>query len=49
MLEGKLITGPVERRTELSLGDYSSFPVDVPHAYETERASARALIITYRT
>jgi transcriptional regulator with XRE-family HTH domain len=47
VLEGKLIAGPVEQMTELSPGDYASFPVDVPHVYETERASARALVITY--
>lgn len=47
VLEGKLIAGPVERVTELSPGDYASFPVDVPHVYETGRAAARALILTY--
>ena len=47
VLEGKLIAGPVEQMTELSPGDYASFPVDVPHVYETERASARALVVTY--
>ena len=49
VLEGKLIVGPVERVTELSAGDYASFPVDVPHVYETRRAAARALILTYGT
>jgi transcriptional regulator with XRE-family HTH domain len=49
VLEGKLIAGPVERVTELAPGDYASFPADVPHMFETERASARALILTYRT
>jgi transcriptional regulator with XRE-family HTH domain len=47
VLEGKLIAGPVERVTELTAGDYASFPVDVPHVYETGRAAARALILTY--
>ena len=47
VLEGKLIAGPVERVTELSPGDYASFPVDVPHVYETGRAPAHALILTY--
>jgi transcriptional regulator with XRE-family HTH domain len=47
VLDGKLIAGPVERVTELEAGDYASFPVDVPHVYETERAGARALVITY--
>ncbi len=47
VLEGKLIAGPVERVTELTAGDFASFPVDVPHVYETERARARALVFTY--
>jgi transcriptional regulator with XRE-family HTH domain len=47
VLEGKLIAGPVERVTELSTGDYASFPIDVPYVYETGRAAARALILTY--
>ncbi len=47
VLEGKLIAGPVERVTELSAGDYASFPTDVPHVYETERTLARALVMTY--
>jgi transcriptional regulator with XRE-family HTH domain len=47
VLEGKLIAGPVERVTELATGDYASFPLDVPHLFETERAAARALILTY--
>jgi transcriptional regulator with XRE-family HTH domain len=49
VLEGKLIAGPVERVTELSAGDYASFPIDVPHLYETGRTAARVLILTYRT
>jgi transcriptional regulator with XRE-family HTH domain len=47
VLEGKLIAGPVERVTELARGDYASFQIDVPHLYETERAAARALVLTY--
>jgi transcriptional regulator with XRE-family HTH domain len=47
VLEGKLIAGPVERLTELSHGDYTSFPIDVPHVYETGRTAARGLILTY--
>jgi transcriptional regulator with XRE-family HTH domain len=47
VLEGKLIAGPVERVTELTRGDYASFHVDVPHVYETQRAAARALVLTY--
>lgn len=47
VLEGKLIAGPVERVTELGAGDYASFPIDVPHLFETERNRARALVLTY--
>jgi transcriptional regulator with XRE-family HTH domain len=47
VLEGKLIAGPVERATELAKGDYASFQIDVPHLFETERAGARALVLTY--
>ena len=47
VLEGKLIAGPVERVTELSTGDYASFPVDVPHLFEAGRTAARALVMTY--
>lgn len=49
VLDGKLLAGPVERVTELSTGDYTSFPIDVPYLYETGRVAARALILTYRT
>jgi transcriptional regulator with XRE-family HTH domain len=49
VLDGRLIAGPAERVTELTAGDYASFPVDVPHVYETERAGARALVLTYTT
>jgi transcriptional regulator with XRE-family HTH domain len=49
VVEGKLIAGPVERVTELSAGDYASFPVDVPHLFEAGRSAARALVLSYRT
>ena len=49
LLQGKLIVGPAERISELSAGDYISFPADVPHLYETRRAHARALIVEYST
>lgn len=49
VLDGKLLAGPVERVTELSPGDYASFPIDGPYLYETRRAAARALILTYGT
>ncbi len=46
VLQGKLITGPAERITELGPGDYASFPADVPHVYETARYAARALVLS---
>lgn len=47
IVDGRLIAGPVERVTELTVGDYASFPIDMPYVYETERTGARALILTY--
>jgi transcriptional regulator with XRE-family HTH domain len=47
VLDGKLIAGPVEHISELTSGDYASFPADAPHLYETGRAAARALLIEY--
>jgi len=49
VLEGRLIAGPVERVTELTAGDYASFPMDVPHVFETQRSGARALVLTFGT
>jgi quercetin dioxygenase-like cupin family protein len=46
VLQGKLITGPVELSTELAAGDYASFPTDVPHLYEAGRTPTRALVIS---
>jgi transcriptional regulator with XRE-family HTH domain len=46
VLQGKLIAGPLERITELAAGDYASFPVDVPHVYESRRHPVRALVLT---
>jgi len=43
---GKVVAGPVERHTELAIGDYASFPADVPHAYEASGQPARALLLT---
>jgi transcriptional regulator with XRE-family HTH domain len=47
VLQGKLIAGPIERISELSTGDYASFPADGPHLYETTRVIARALVLNY--
>lgn len=47
ILQGKPIVGPVERISELGVGDYISFPADVPHIYEARGAHARALVIEY--
>ena len=48
VLAGKLITGPVERSTELGAGDYASFPADAPFVHEAPGAPARALVIAIR-
>src|SRR5947209_11572237 len=46
VLQGKLITGPVEVPTELGTGDYAAFPSDLPHLFEAGRTSTRALVIS---
>lgn len=47
VLQGKLIAGPVERVSELTTGDYMSFPADVPHVIEAGSRSARALVLAH--
>jgi transcriptional regulator with XRE-family HTH domain len=47
VLHGKLIAGPVERVSELVVGDYASLPTDVPHLFETPGQAARALLLAY--
>jgi XRE family transcriptional regulator, regulator of sulfur utilization len=47
VLHGTMIAGPVERISELTVGDYASFPADVPHVYEAPRDAARALVLAY--
>ena len=37
---------PLARITELTVGDYVSFPTDVPHVYEAGRQPARALLLS---
>jgi len=46
VLAGTLLAGPVERVSELGSGDYASFPADVPHVYEAQRQSSRALVLS---
>ncbi len=46
VLQGKLITGPVEVPTELGTGDYAAFPSDLPHLFEAGGTSTRALVIS---
>lgn len=45
VLQGKLIAGPVDRISELAVGDYASFPSDVPHLYEAIRGPVRVLVL----
>jgi transcriptional regulator with XRE-family HTH domain len=47
VLHGRMILGPVERISELSTGDYASFPADVPHVYETVQGTAKALVLAH--
>jgi transcriptional regulator with XRE-family HTH domain len=47
VLQGKLIAGPVERVTELTAGDYASFPADVAHVFETQRQSSVILVLSH--
>lgn len=47
VLQGRLIAGPTERITELSGGDYASFPANGPCQYEAGRATTRALVLRY--
>jgi transcriptional regulator with XRE-family HTH domain len=47
VLAGKLITGPLERCTELEPGDYVSFPADVAHVYQAGRNPARLFLLGY--
>jgi transcriptional regulator with XRE-family HTH domain len=42
---GRMIAGPVDRYTELAIGDYAAFPADVPQLYEAARQPARALLV----
>jgi transcriptional regulator with XRE-family HTH domain len=43
---GRVLGGPVERVTELTPGDYASFPIDIPYVFETGRQAARILLLT---
>jgi len=45
VVEGALITGPVERVTELGRGDYAAFAADRPHVLRTGRGRARAMTL----
>jgi transcriptional regulator with XRE-family HTH domain len=47
VVAGRLLTGPVERVTELGPGDYASFPADVPHVFEAGPRATRALVMAH--
>jgi transcriptional regulator with XRE-family HTH domain len=47
VLSGQLIAGPKERISELGQGDFMSFPADVPHVYEAQRAPTSLLVIEH--
>jgi transcriptional regulator with XRE-family HTH domain len=46
VLDGTVLAGPVERVSELGVGDYMSFPADVPHLLEAGRRGARVLRVS---
>ncbi len=46
IVQGRVIGGPVERVSELTPGDYASFPIDIPYVFETRRQAARVLWLT---
>ena len=46
VVQGRVLGGPVERVTELTPGDYASFPIDLPYVFETARQAARLLVAT---
>jgi transcriptional regulator with XRE-family HTH domain len=48
VLEGRLISGPVEAPTELDAGDSAAFPATGPMLLRTGRRPARALVLTMR-
>jgi transcriptional regulator with XRE-family HTH domain len=47
VLAGTLVAGPTERISELTAGDYISFPADVPHVYQAGRSAVRLLAVAY--
>ena len=47
VLQGRLIAGPVERISELGVGDYMSFPADTPQLLEAGRTAVRVLVSDY--
>lgn len=48
VLEGTLVSGPVEAPTELDAGDSAAFPATSPMLLRTGRRAARALLLTMR-
>jgi transcriptional regulator with XRE-family HTH domain len=48
VIAGRLVAGPDERSTELTAGDYITFPADVPFVLETGRQEARVLMAELR-
>jgi transcriptional regulator with XRE-family HTH domain len=48
VLDGRLISGPVEAPTELDAGDSAAFTATAPMLLRTGRRAARALVLTVR-
>jgi transcriptional regulator with XRE-family HTH domain len=48
VMEGRLLTGPIDQPVEVAAGDYICFDADRPHVYEALRKPVTAtLLITY--
>ena len=47
VLQGNVVAGPLERITELTAGDYASFPADLARVYEAGRSRARVLVLAH--
>jgi len=46
VFQGKPLAGPVERPSELAVGDYASFPADAPAQIEAGAKPAKVLVLT---
>jgi transcriptional regulator with XRE-family HTH domain len=47
VVQGSLVAGPPERATELSAGDWASFPADIARQFIVGRSATRALLMLH--